>query len=148
LAIAAAVASETSNFSVTFNVEAFVVSRVVMKTILLGIAPEITTPNPLYNPITPSDRRMCLKIDGPVVCTASALATCILVFTTDTGYNIAETPENSPAPTKKNLVLSSLHNPSEKKNHTREHHHRTSPSEKKNHIREYHHITSLSEKPQ
>jgi hypothetical protein len=113
LAIAAAVASETSNFSVSFNVEAFVVSRVVMKTILLGIAPEITTPNPLYNPITPSDLRMCLKIAGPVECRASALVTCILVLTTETGYSSAETPEKRPAPTKKNLVLSSLHNSSE-----------------------------------
>ncbi len=67
---------------------------------------------PLYKPRTPSRRRMLrpklVQDGGEEEEVVVVFITCCRVLSTTTGYSVAETPEKSAAPSRKNLDLSSM----------------------------------------
>jgi len=84
-AMAACVVSDSLNGSSILKEATFVVSKAVRNMILAGIAPVTAVPNPLYKPRMPSVLSNPLTTENALLSAVWFEATCILVFTTDTG---------------------------------------------------------------
>lgn len=84
-AMAACVGSENLKGSTTLKAETFVVSNAVRNKILVGIAPVMTVPKPLYKPGIPSVFSRPLITEIAFLSMESCDATCSLVFTTEIG---------------------------------------------------------------
>lgn len=84
-AMAAWVVSDRLNGSSIRKEATFVVSKAVRNIILAGTAPVMTVPNPLYKPGMPSVLSNPLMTENALLSNVSFEATCIRVFTTETG---------------------------------------------------------------